>query len=66
MALATAHKDEVSNALALRPEGFGLMGMIAIGTLVLLLWLLAFGPGPISADRIVAGRRARGMIAPPS
>jgi putative oxidoreductase len=58
VALGTAHRDEVLAALVLRPEmGKGLTSIAAVVMLGFLGWLLAWGPGPISVDRLRWRRR---------
>jgi putative oxidoreductase len=67
VAIATAHKAELQAALVLKPEyGQHLLDLLPAATLLLLLWLLAFGAGAISADRVIARKRASRMIAPPA
>jgi putative oxidoreductase len=58
VALATAHLEEVKAAAVLRPEmGKGLTSLAAVVMLGFLGWLLAWGPGPISVDRLRWRRR---------
>jgi putative oxidoreductase len=62
VALGTAHAQEVQAALVLRPPmGKGLPSITAFVMLALLAWLLVWGPGSISVDRIRMGRRRKGL-----
>jgi putative oxidoreductase len=56
VALATADRSAFLNAI---PDG-QLLGVAAFVFLLLLVWIFAAGAGPLSADRLLARRLARG------
>jgi putative oxidoreductase len=53
VALLTADRQDLLGALTLSPEK-GLLDIAASAYLLFLLWLAAFGPGPISVDRLLS------------
>jgi putative oxidoreductase len=66
-ALATAHREEALNALVLAPErGKALTDLVPVMVLLLMLWLLAFGGGLFSVDRLLLRRRASQLVVPPT
>jgi putative oxidoreductase len=54
VALATAHRDDVVNALTGAPDAVGLTELLPFVLLLFLLWLVLFGPGAASADALVS------------
>jgi putative oxidoreductase len=66
VALATAHVTDLEKALVLRPaQGEGLSALTAVVMLGFLGWLLAWGPGAVSFDRLRLSRRIRSVGEPP-
>jgi putative oxidoreductase len=67
VALATAHVKDLEAALVLTPEqGKGLTSIGAVVMLALLAWLLTWGPGPVSVDRLRLRRRNRALALSPA
>ena len=54
VALATAHRQDVVNALTGAPDAVGLTELQPFALLLLLLWLVFFGPGLLSVDAVLA------------
>lgn len=55
VALMTADRESFLGALAVNPE-HGLLDVTPVPFLLFLLWLAAFGPGPVSVDRVITRR----------
>jgi putative oxidoreductase len=55
VALMTADREAFLAALAVNPE-HGLLDVTPVPFLLFLLWLAAFGPGPLSVDRVISRR----------
>jgi putative oxidoreductase len=54
VAILTAHRTELLSVLGVgQPFEEGIMGIAPVPFLIVLLWLVAHGPGRISADRIL-------------
>jgi putative oxidoreductase len=64
VALATAHAAEVASALTVGGKG-SLTDITAFVYLLFLAWIVVFGPGPLSADRIAGPWLGRRITATP-
>jgi putative oxidoreductase len=56
VALLTAHREEVLGVLKRLEDAPGVMDIAPLPFLIALVWLIGFGPGPISLDRLLFRR----------
>ena len=56
VALLTAHREEVLGALKMAEDAPGVMDIAPLPFLIPLLWLIGFGPGPLSLDALLFRR----------